>query len=493
MTSDDDRDLPVPPSGDWRHAFGSEESPVVIAALDPRTVGICDAIRGLCSGRRQQIVAIGPAGSGKSLLLSALIAEAAEAGLPLHSVSPTTEAAGVLRDLARGEVGLLVVHRLDELSAGVRSAVLENRSRCSTGIIATAERVTAATLSALADPHDLVAHLAPLEDRAADVPVIAQLLWPDLCAAESDLIGNCNAAAVESLIRGPHPQGVTSLRAALAQLADALIADSSLQEGRFRRHVEGRDVDDALFAVYRSQYSVPAATSPAAVIVVEGSTDAAYLNAAAHCAERAWAWQLLDGCEVRPSGDERSGGADAVWQRLTELRASIAESVGLFDNDQPGRRAYNRARDQALLVELLPAEFDRLRLDSEDRSVEIEDLLDTAILDRFFMEHPTFEPEEVRWRNGQWRIVPRGEDKGDVADWVSTAMDVEHCERIVYVLCALRRRLGMPIPREDLDLWRADLSRPLNEAGPSLLARLSAPRAAPGSEIPPNALPGPPA
>ena len=490
MTSDDDPILPIINS-DWRHAFGSEESPVVIAALDPRTVGICDAIRGLCSGRRQQIVAIGPPGSGKSLLVSALIAEASEARLPLRSVSPTTDAAGVLRDLARGEVGLLVVHRLDELTAGVRSAVLANRTRCSIGILATAEIVTAATLSALTDPDDLVAHLAPLEERAADVPAIAQVLWPGVCGAESDLIGNCNDDAVESLSRGPHPQGVTSLRGALAQLADALIADGSLQEGRFRRQVESRDIDDALFAVYRSQYSVPAATSPAAVIVVEGSTDAAYLTAAAQCAERAWRWQLLDGCEVRPSGDERSGGADAVWQRLTELRASIAESVGLFDNDQPGRRAYDRARDQALLVELLPAEFDRLRLYPEDRTVEIEDLLDSSILDRFFMEHPTIEPEEVRWRNGAWRIVPKGEDKGNVADWVSTAMEVEDCERIIYVLCVLRRRLGMAIPHDDLDLWRMDLARPRGESAPRMLTRLSAPRADAGGEDHSDAPPGP--
>lgn len=473
MASDDGWIESITKRNDWLHPFGSDQAPVVVAALDPRTLEICSAIRGLCSGKRRQIVAIGSSGSGKSLLLAALIAEADQAGLSVRTVSSTTNSEGVLRDLARGDIELLVVNRLDELTQGVRSAIIDNRSRCAAGILATAERLSTAALSRLTDPSDLVALLLPLEERHGDVLAIAQLLWPDLCGIESDLIGNCNDSAVQSLCRGPHPQGVTSLRAALAQLADALIADGSLQEGSFRRQVESRDMDDALFAVYRSGYSVPSATSPSAVIVVEGTTDVTYLTAAAECAEQAWHRDLLDGCELRASGEDRSGGASDVWHRLIELRANVTESVGLFDNDRPGRRAYNHARDQGLSVELLPAEFDRLRLDQDDRSIEIEDLLDTAILDRFFVEHPDVAPEEVRWRNGAWRIVPRGEDKADVADWVSAAMTVEDCERMVYLLCIIRRRLGMPVPRDDLDVWRGDLSRSLHDAPLGMLARFT--------------------
>jgi hypothetical protein len=209
------------------------------------------------------------------------------------------------------------------------------------------------------------------------------------------------------------------------------------------------------------------------VIVVEGSTDVTYLTAAAEVAEHAWGWQLLDGCELRAAGDDRGGGANAVWQRLIELAAASVECVGLFDNDDVGRREYATARKQSLQVELLPAEFDRLRLADDQRVLEIEDLLSLRILDDFFRAYP--EPEEIRWRNGQLRLVPNGKDKEVLAEWTARQMRVEDCERLIYLLCVLRKRLGLQIPRDDLDQWRTDLSREEPEPIDAVMARLRRP------------------
>lgn len=456
----------------WQYLFGSQEAPVIIAALDPRTAEICTALRSLFAGRRQRLLVVGPPGSGKSLFVAALLAEADQQGVPVRTLTPTTDSESVLQALARGKIGLLAVNRIDELTHGVRSAIIQNRARCSVGLLATAEQLSAATQSVLVDEEDFVASILGLEERSADVVVISQLLWPGICGEQSDLVGNCDDEAILSLCRGPHPRGVSSLRAALTQLADALIASGSMQDGLFRRQVEGHDIDDAVLAVYRAEYAAPASTSARAVIVLEGSTDVTYLMAASECATRAWGWQLLEGCELRAAGKDRSGGANSVWQRLIELRATSAECVGLFDNDKVGRREYSTARDQGLQVELLPAEFDRLRLDHEDRSVEVEDLLGLSVLDRFYDAHPNFNPEEIRWRNGAWRLVPSGQDKAIIAEWTAHEIHIGDCERLVYVLCVLRKRLGLAIPRSDLDGWRAELARGIPEVIAAVLTRL---------------------
>jgi hypothetical protein len=59
-------------------------------------------------------------------------------------------------------------------------------------------------------------------------------------------------------------------------------------------------------------------------------------------------------------------------------------------------------------------------------------------------------PEELRWRGGAWRVVPRGTDKDVVTKWIAEHMSLEDYERRIYLLCVPQRRLGMPIPRDDL-------------------------------------------
>jgi hypothetical protein len=456
----------------WRHLFGSPESPVVVAALDERTLAVCSAIRSLCRGERTSVFTVGPSGGGKSLFLSAALAEADENGIVALTVSPTSQPETMMRDLGRGEVQLLAVHRFDELGQGVRNSIVENRARASAGVFATAQRLPAAAESALTND-DMVLVLPALEERPRDVVAIAQLFWPQACGVESDLAANCSPAAIDSLCRGPHADGVTSLREAIGRLATALITAGVLNEGRFLRPVEAYDINEALLAAMRERVYGTAEARTAAVIVVEGDTDVVYLRAAAERAAEAWDWDLLAGCEVRAAGQARGGGADAVWPRLLELRANSVDCVGLFDNDKSGRQSAKQAGVRSLPSELLPEHFDRLRLDDEERALEIEDLVNIRVLDAFYQCHPHLAPEDVRWRSGAWRVVPRGADKDVVTGWVTKNMTLHDCERLVYVLCLLRRRLGMPIPRSDLDAWRRELMSRDEQAPAVVLSRLA--------------------
>jgi hypothetical protein len=268
-------------------------------------------------------------------------------------------------------VGLLGVDELDQLSSGIRSAVLENRGLCAAGLFVTAEQLSAVTLASLTDDNDMIMEIPPLEQREADVLVIAQLLWPDICGAESDLLDNCSDEAAENLCRGPYYEGVTSLRSALEQLANALISSGDLLDGEFRRSVEAQDISHAVLASVRAQDSRPSLTPAPAVVIVEGSTDVMYLVRAAQLAESELGWRLLDEFEFRAAGEGRSGGARAAWRRLIELVAESVDCLGLFDNDEVGRKEAAAGKDLGLQIELLPAEFDRLALVPEHRTVEI--------------------------------------------------------------------------------------------------------------------------
>jgi len=441
----------------WRHEFGSPDAPVVIAALSTEMVEAVAALRRLRSRQGVRVFLVGPAGVGKAALLGALLADAE---LDRHSIATLTSETdpSVLGLVAKGEVEVLAVSRLDELSQSVRDGVLGNRHRCSVGLLATAEQLSAVTAAALTDPEDIVIQLPPIENRPRDVLAISQLLWPEVCGEPSDLLANCADEALESLCKGPYPSGVNSLRATLGQLADALIASSVLLEGDFGRRVVAQDVADALLASFRAEHSAEVPVVTAAVLVVEGQTDVDYLSVAAGLAEREWGWTLLDGCELRPAGEEREGGASAVWRLLLEMSGRSAECAGLFDNDDVGRREFHTARRFNLRAYLLPPEFDRLRLPDDQRCLEIEDLLCLRVLDRFYQAHADLEPEEIRTRaGGLRRVAPQGIDKDLLADWVAREATVTDCERLVYVLCRLRQLIGLPVPRDDLDAWMREL------------------------------------
>lgn len=442
----------------WRHCWGPPESPVEVAALEPDMCVALAGIMDMLAGQRLRLFIVGPPGAGKSALLSAVIAEAARLNRNIATMSAGTDP-GILTSLGRGDVGVLAVNRLDLLSDTTRSSVVANRARCSTGMVVTAESISAVTRATLTEELDVVVNLPPLEHRPRDILAISQLLWPGLCGDPSaDFVSGCADDALENLCQGPYPQGVDSLRLSLQQLGDALITAGDLLGGQLRRQVDARDVSDALLASFRAGVPVAWGEATPAVVVVEGTTDVTYLSAAAALAEQQWGWLLLEGCEVIAAGYERGGGAKAVWHRLFELTARSIECIGLFDNDDVGRRERTMARKQNLRAELLPSEFDRLRLPEDHRSLEIEDLICLRVLDRFYEEHPDLEPEERRERaGGLRRITPQGVHKEVLSDWAASRMTIEECERLVYVLCRLRKALGLPVPRDDFGKWLREL------------------------------------
>lgn len=441
----------------WRHRWGPPESPVEVAALDAGMRAALSGLEEVVAGRGLRLFVVGPLGAGKSALLSAAIAEAAARGQHVATISVGTDPT-ILRSLARGEVGVLAVNRFDNLAPTTRSGVLASRASCS-GLVATAESLSAVTRAALTDELDVVVDLPLLEDRPRDILAISQLLWPALCGDPSaDFVSSCGDDALQNLCLGPYPHGVESLRSMLQQMADALITGGDLIDGQLRRQVEARDVSDALLGSFRVDATVVPVQATPAVVVVEGTTDVTYLHAAAALASERWGWSLLEGCDVVAAGEDRRGGAEKVWHRLFELTARSVDCIGLFDNDDVGRREHKAARKQNHRAELLPPEFDRLRLPEDHRSLEIEDLICLRVVDRFYEEHVELEPEERRERaGGRRRITPQGVDKQALADWAAVRMTIEECERVVYVLCRLRRELGLPVPRDDFDEWLRDL------------------------------------
>lgn len=442
----------------WLHTFGPPESPVEVVALEAEMRAALESLGQVLEGHGVRLFIVGPPGAGKSALLSAVLAEASLRGHEVTTISAGSDSR-LLAALARGKISLLVVNRLDALSTSARDGILANRGRCSIGVIATAETLSAVAQATLVEPRDVVINLPLLEQRPRDVLAIAEWLWCQLCSDPSaSLVSMCDDEALENLCQGPYPDGVESLRSSLRYLADALVTAGDLLDGHLRRSVEARDISEALLAAFRERPTNDWGAVTPAVIVVEGSTDVTYLEIAAARAADAWGWDLLDGCELRAAGEERRGGAEAVWHQLFALAANSVECIGLFDNDDVGRRESAMARRQNLRVHLLPREFDRLMLPEEHRSLEIEDLLCVALLDRFYAEHVDLEPEERRERvGGLRRITPQGVDKERLAAWVAETATIHDCQRLVYVLCRLRKALGLTVPRDDLDKWLRDL------------------------------------
>jgi hypothetical protein len=79
--------------------------------------------------------------------------------------------------------------------------------------------------------------------------------------------------------------------------------------------------------------------------------------------------------------------------------------------DEPGRTAAKDARRYTRQkVHLLPAEFDPLNAPQGSGKVEIEDLVASAMLQRFYEANPDLEPEERTTRGNRIRTVVAGPD-----------------------------------------------------------------------------------
>lgn len=421
---------------EWQHAFGPVQSPVVIAGVSEQVRALVAAIGAIGGPEpRKCLVVEGGEGSGKSLAAVAFQAACQASGTDVVLVNEGSEPATVIPRIDAGTA--IIVDNLDGLPDGLRAAMFERRHAPPGGSLLTASRLTALERQLLSTADDY--HLmVPLEDRPLDVLVIAALKWRDL-GLKPDLPDLCAEGAPESFSPGPWTKGAHSVRRFTEILAEALSLEGYFE--RTPRPIEVADVLSALLAVIREER--PSEEEDTIRIVVEGSTDAVYLEEAARLAEEEWGADLLSGCCVAAPGPDREGGAQKAMRELISLEARSIIGVGLLDNDEPGRMAAKQARmytNQRILH--LPGEFDPLG----GEKTEIEDLLPVPLLERFYDAHPDLEPEERTTRGTLVRIVVAWPDKERLARWVSEHASFKELERVVYVLCMLRRSIGLPLP-----------------------------------------------
>lgn len=412
------------------------------------------AIRALGQpGSPKCVVVEGGDGSGKSLAAAAFQAVCQASGTDVVLVNEGSEQASVIQRVDAGDA--LIVDNLDTLPAGLRRALFQRRHGASIGSLLTVSRLSPLERELLGtdDDHHLMGRM---EDRQPDVLIIATLKWRDL-GLTPDLPYLCSEGVPEAFSRGLWPRGAHSVRRVIDLLAEALALEGYFE--RTPRPISVADVLSAIVAVIREEQ--PLEPEEVIRIVVEGRTDAAYLEAAAQLAHEEWGTDLLSGCRVAPAGEDREGGAGSLVRQLISLEAQGITAVGLLDDDEPGRIAAKDARRYTnQKVHLLPREFEPLRNPDRSSKIEIEDLVSPSLIERFYDEHSELRPEERTTRGDLTRIVVAGPDKERVANWICERASFSEMAKVVYVLCILRRSIGLPLPDAcpPLDDWIWKLS-----------------------------------
>jgi hypothetical protein len=389
---------------EWQHEFGPPASPVIIAGSSEPISRLVHAIKAL--GRPDSarcVVVEGGDGCGKSLAAAAFQALCQEDGRAVLLVNEGSEPASVMPRLKDADA--LIVDDLDLLPAVLRRGLFERRHTASMGCLLTLSRLNPLERQLLTvdDDHHPIGRW---EERPRDVLIIASLAWNELGLTPS-LPDLCVDGVAEVLGRGPWSRGAHSIRRAIALVAEAIELQGYFEQSP--HPIGAADVLEALVAVIREDQ--PPEQDDEIRIVVEGSTDATYIKTAARLAYDHWGFDLLAGCHVAPPGEDREGGADKAVRELFLLDARGITSVALFDDDDPGRNALKDARKfSRQKVHLLPAEFDPLKNPNGSGKTEIEDLVSLSLVERFYAENPTLEPEERTARGDLRRVVVSGPD-----------------------------------------------------------------------------------
>lgn len=439
---------------EWQHEFGPTHSPVLVAGASPQVTGIVDAIRGLRGSPPKCVLIEGGVGSGKSIVATAFHAECLQSGVDALMVNEGSDPASLVASAASASA--LIVDNLDLLPGGLRRALFERRTAVPQGTVLTTSGLSALERELLS-PADELHVLGGLEERPSDVLVLATLKWRDL-GLTPDLPDICADEVPLAFSRGPWARGARSVRRFVEILAERLALEGYFE--RAPRPIGPADALGALVEVLREER--PPERRDVIRIIVEGRTDAMYLEAAARLAHANWGTDLLSSCEISPPGEEREGGADRAARHLISLEAQGVIAIALFDDDELGRAAAKDARRfTSQKVHVLPAEFDPLGNDPGSSTVEIEDLLPGALLRHFYDEHPELHPEEMTTRGDRTRIVIAGPDKNVVAAWVCDRATFADLERITYALCMMRASIGLSLPGAcpPLDEWLRRLSR----------------------------------
>lgn len=442
------------------YLFGPKAAPVGLA-------GISEAIRSLGaqiqrftkSEEAELFVLQGGSGTGKTTAATAVQAESQQDGVTSIFVNTGTVLSEVLPLIGRGQVERLIVDDFDQLSPKVQESLVLGFAKIRRGSFLTVS-APGPWLHQGAFESAIHEHVPPLETRPEDCTVIANFLWQQILdSPEANLIRNCDASAITQLERGPWTQGTHSLRRCLELLAEQQALRGSLQDERLTVSLYDGDILAAMVEVIRETSDVTQVHDRSLTrVIVEGDTDRVYLIAAAAVGHRNWGVDPLRGLLVEPAGSDREGGANAVVKSLIALGTQRFPAFGLLDNDGPGREARKTAGKFGLLPVLLPREFDRLQSPSGQEEVEIEDLVDPGLLDRFYEEHEQYAQERTRIEKGRLvRIVVGGAHKMECAEWVANHATLEDIERILYVIYVIRDQLKFtrtesePDPHEWLD------------------------------------------
>jgi hypothetical protein len=382
------------------------------------------------------------------MFVSAGAAALEAAGLEYVILNPsdTSIHGQYFRSLGRDEAGPVVLIDDCDRCPAVRDRLMSMRSRLS-GFLLTASSVGPDVVQQMSRADDVYVALPHLQQRPNALVLLASDIWAELTAAGPDLSQRCDDSATAALVQGPFVDGARSLRQVLESLLDQMVADGDFAEGRIGRRITRGDVATAIVSHMAPRFAPVTATPQSVTLVCEGDTDVTYLRAAAESAD-AREWHLLEGIEVEAAGGGRTGGAEAVTTQLLLLRSQGSASAGLYDNDEVGRRAAKRAKDLGLERLILPSSLDPLRRPADQTTVEVEDLLPVDVLVNFYMAHPHLAPQERHWVNGYWRVVPKGDHKQTLANWVDSTCHFTELEGLVYLLCLVRRTLRLPLPTD---------------------------------------------
>ena len=211
-------------------------------------------------------------------------------------------------------------------------------------------------------------------------------------------------------------------------------------------------------------------------VLVEGTTDVGLFELAARLERKKTGLDLFEnGLAIIAAGEGDQGGTHGVVRELNALRCYARYSllpngnhkyrfIGLFDNDDAGRRAINGARvvdksiheykdvfrrrpvmpcNVSLDVKTLGKTFEQLNSDYKGLDWELEDLLTVDFFDAFLADHPSAVRRQTQKGNRIHRdFTPDG--KANLHRYIKGNAIHEDLEAVVEVIKSLRFYLNLP-------------------------------------------------
>jgi hypothetical protein len=375
-------------------------------------------------GSFRHALVIGGAGCGKTHVLNSV--ELALDAPPIRFGEPTQDWRAALKMATEASGARVLIDDLDRFDAGFWRAIIPVIRERDHRVLVSLQRFDGrlAKLWQTHLPQSSQLLLSALEARPDDVEVYVRrwLEQQSLGAPPQDILRR----HVEVICAMDLEDGFHDLIRTLEDLREF-----------------GADFSSALEAplVLRVQRGRITRRSGVPVILVEGISDAKYLK---------WAASCLGNVDLKDVEIEACGSAARVPIRAIELRNTGRAAIALFDYDRLGRKFYEDMRNWKLACSILPRDHFPLGAIAEEHIqvvVEIEDLLPSSALARFYAERPERKPElEIRVpQSGQVRLVVHRDDKLELAEWVEAHLDENSAGPMIELYIKLRGELGLRI------------------------------------------------